>query len=199
MRVVVRFILPVKELSRSKRRLLVEDRVGLVVAMIQDTVAAILATDAGPVTVVSPDPKVRDLAGAMGVDFLGHGGALNEAIRDARQPGMTAAVLPDLPALTAAALLEVLALAPGFVPDTAGTGTTMAIDTDLQPVFGPGSAAAFTAGGLPALAAGPGVRCDVDTTQDLARAVGLGVGPHTSAHLARRGPARVTRTGPRMR
>ena len=196
---MVRFILPVKELTRSKRRLLVEDRVGLVVAMLQDTVAAIRATDAGPVTVVSPDPKVRDLAEALGVDFLGHGGQLNEAIRDAQRAGMTAAVLPDLPALTAAALLKVLTVAPGFVPDAAGTGTTMAIDTDLHPVFGPGSAAAFRAQGLPALPAQPGVRCDVDTAQDLARAVGLGVGPHTSAHLARRGPARATRTGPRMR
>lgn len=194
---MVRFILPVKELARSKRRLLVEDRQGLVVAMIQDTVAAICTADAGPVTLVSPDPHVRGLAQGMGVGFLRHGGLLNDAIRDARLPGMNAAVLPDLPALTATALLDVLALAPGFVADAAGTGTTMAIDADLQPVFGPGSAAAFGAAGLPALPAAPGLRCDVDTAQDLARAVALGVGPHTSAHLARRRPARVTQTGPR--
>jgi 2-phospho-L-lactate guanylyltransferase len=54
----------------------------------------------------------------------------------------------------------------------------------VEPQFGIGSAARHDTLGA-RLEAGPGLRCDVDTAEDLDAAESLGLGPATAAVLAR--------------
>ena len=80
-----------------------------------------------------------------------------------------------------------------MVPDADGTGHHAAHRARagplLRPASGPGSRAAHEAAGHVVLAdVGAGLRRDVDTTADLAAAVGLGVGPATAAALAALAP-----------
>ena len=107
------------------------------------------------------------------------------------------ALQADLPALRPSELDEALhdaaaLFASGarraFCPDAQGTGTTLllaAAGAPLDPRFGAGSAARHRASGaVPLDAAGPGLRRDVDTGDDLCAAAELGLGPHTRAVLA---------------
>ena len=162
----------------------------VVEAIRADTLAAVRASAAVARVVV-----VSDQAGD-GVDLVQRSPGLNGALRDgaahsAREwPGDgVAALVGDLPALRTAELTAALAAAAGhpsaFVADADGTGTTLLAarpGTRLAPGFGLGSAArhAQTAA---ALGAGPGLRQDVDTADDLAGAIRLGVGPATAAAL----------------
>lgn len=196
----MRFILPVRGLGRGKTRLAapaaVRDR--LTVAMLRDCLAAVRATGAAEVVVVSPDPSIREVAVRDGALALDHPGGLNDAIRAAVVPGVCAALLPDLPALQPDHLhLALTGRAAGFVADVSGTGTTLLFGPDLQPAFGPGSAARHEAAGyqridLPEC----GLRVDVDTAVDLVRAQRLGVGPHTARALAWSGADPAVRIGP---
>lgn len=182
---MVLWVLPVKDLTLGKTRLEVPGvaREDLIVAMLCDTVEAVLGSETGPVVLVSPDERVEQLAAQYSVKFLFHNGDLNAAIA-AAVSGVSAALLPDLPAVRAEDLRAVvLQHARGFVPDAAGTGTTCAFDRDLQPHFGPGSAAAHAAAGLPLIDAHARLRRDVDTAADLAQARQLGLGRHTAALL----------------
>lgn len=196
----MRWILPVKDPRRGKSRLSVPgaDRQELILAMLRDTLEAVLATGRGQVVLVGPAADVEALSHEYGAGFLRHGGVLNEAIAAACSPELLcAALLPDLPALRAEDLDDVLSRnARGYVPDAAGTGTTLALDQGLVPRFGPGSAAAFHAVGLPRLTAAPSLRRDVDTAGDLAAAEQLGLGRHTAALLARVRGRPDVRTGP---
>ena len=178
----------------------------LALALAHDTVAAVLAARAvRRLLVVSPDPVVAAELAAVGVEVvpdvtdglnaaLRHGAALLRAA----DPGTPVGALQaDLPALSSAeldaALHDAAALfATGarraFCPDAEGTGTTLlraAAGADLDPRFGAGSAARHRASGaVPLLTAGPGLRRDVDTGDDLCAAAELGLGPHTRAVLA---------------
>ncbi len=196
----MRWILPVKDVEHGKSRLTVPGvaRADLLLAMFEDTLAAVLATGFGEVVVVSPDGDVARLARAHGVRVRAHGGSLNEAVAALCPPDLRcAALLPDLPAVRTEELaLVVQGNLRGFVPDATGTGTTLAVDTGLVPRFGAGSAAAYGRAGLPALAAGPGLRRDVDTADDLAEARRLGLGAHTAAVLERAKGRPDLRTGP---
>jgi 2-phospho-L-lactate guanylyltransferase len=197
---VVRFILPVRGLGRGKSRLGLSAtlRRDLVSAMLADAIAAARATHLGPVVVVSPDPDALDLAEASGAEPFAHSGGLNAAIAAAAGPGRCAALLPDLPAVRSGELAQVLRTwTAGFVPDASGLGTTMLFGQHLRPSFGPGSAAAHAASGyhridLPLC----GLTLDVDTWQDLQRAIDLGVGLQTSKLLARQGADPALRIGP---
>lgn len=125
--------------------------------------------------------------------------ALAEAAEHASRqwPGDgVAALVGDLPALSAAELDDVLGRAAdvpaAFVPDSAGVGTTLltaAPAVGLRPAFGDGSAARHR-GYASELHAGPGLRHDVDTPDDLRAALTLGVGAHTRRALAPTGAAR---------
>lgn len=183
--VVVRFILPVKDLALAKTRLDVSDRQAVVKAMLLDTIETVVGAALGPVVLVSPDPAVAAIAVEYGLHFVKHDGGLNEAITSAVTTGICAAILPDLPALRGDDVTRLVGQGSGFVPDAAGTGTTMAIADPLVPLFGPGSAAAFEKHGLPRLAMAPTGRCDVDDASSLARALDLGVGEHTRRALGR--------------
>lgn len=185
----MRFILPVKGLGLGKTRLLVPASVrsALVTAMLRDCLFAVRASGLGPAVVVSPDPAVHALADAAGAEVLDHAGDLNEAISAAAAAptrNRYAALLPDLPALRAEELLRVISEhAAGFVPDAAGTGTTLLFGERLRPRFGPGSADKHAEAGYPPVHL-PfcGLTADIDTWDDLLRARGLQMGPHT-AHV----------------
>ena len=185
-------------------------RADLALALARDTLAAVLGTAVRTVAVVSADPRARALAGTSDrvivVDDGGDG--LDAAVRrggadlraraaaggPARREGAVAALQADLPALRPAELTAALAAATAafaagapaaFVADHTGAGTTLLVTrpgADPRPRFGPGSAAAHAALGAVALpGAWPGLRTDVDTPDDLARARALGVGPATAA------------------
>ncbi|MCL3860288.1 2-phospho-L-lactate guanylyltransferase [Actinotalea sp. K2] len=204
-------MVPVKLVAQGKTRLAgtlePAARGALVTAMALDTLASVAATQAvGRVVLVTDDPGLRravvDLPGAwVHVMEEPDGGGLNPAlaagIREARQadPGHgVAVVLADLPGLRPHDLEEVLRAAAAHprsvVNDAEGTGTTVLAalpGVDLEPRFGPGSAAAHRAAGHVALVLPEGspARQDVDLPADLASVGRIGVGPRTRAVLDR--------------
>jgi 2-phospho-L-lactate guanylyltransferase len=199
-------VIPVKVLAVAKSRLIgldVDRRAQLALAMAADTVAAALAAPPVATVIVVTDDKVvgaelGDLGAVVIEDQPAAG--LNPALifgagySDTRWPGRgRAAMAGDLPALRPAELALVLARAASageaFVPDAAGTGTTLYAagpGVVFRPAFGLGSRDRHLAAGaveldLPELR---GLRQDVDTPGDLQLAAGLGLGPRTSAALA---------------
>jgi 2-phospho-L-lactate guanylyltransferase len=105
-----------------------------------------------------------------------------------------AALNADLPALRPTELTRVLDSAAqfprAFLPDAAAIGTTLLAATpgrQLHPAFGLDSRARHRAsGGMELRLTGvDSVRQDVDTGDDLRAALALGVGPRTTAAVAR--------------
>jgi 2-phospho-L-lactate guanylyltransferase len=198
-------VIPVKVLAQAKSRLTGlagQRRAELALAMAADTVAAALAAPpVSAVIVVTDDKVVGAELGRLGAVVVPDEPAagLNPALvfgadyADMRWPGRgRAAMAGDLPALRPAELALVLgradAAGEAFVPDAAGTGTTLyaaAPGTAFRPGFGPGSRDRHLAAGaveldLPGLR---GLRQDVDTPGDLRLAAALGLGPRTAAAL----------------
>jgi 2-phospho-L-lactate/phosphoenolpyruvate guanylyltransferase len=189
-------IVPLKAIPAAKSRLRSassgpQAHADLVEAIRADTLA--VAASAGQLLVVFDRPGDESLPWPVLVQSApGLNAALQEGDTLARRlrPAAAVAVLVgDLPALTAAELAAALQIAAGhprgFVADATGTGTTLLTarpGVELQPAFGPGSAARHA---LIAhyVDAGPGLRLDVDTASDLAEARKLGVGPATRARL----------------
>lgn len=203
----VDLVVPVKSLRHAKSRLRgVTGRsdaahTELVLAMVTDTVlAARAAPGVRGVLVVSADPEVSAALRGRGIEVTGEGPVpeLNAAyrhgesrVRARRGRGRRVAALQaDLPALRPAELgvaLHAAGADRAFCPDRQGSGTTLLIAATgeaLDPLFGPGSAGAHRDSGARRLELDtPSLRCDVDTAEDLACAVDLGLGPHTSALL----------------
>ncbi|MBF6165573.1 2-phospho-L-lactate guanylyltransferase [Streptomyces gardneri] len=205
----VHAVIAVKSLDRAKSRLAdrlrPEHRARLVLAMLADTVTATTAVgDVVSVTVVTPDPAVADLARTLGADVHPEprgprSGGLNTALaataaalRDAHGPIDLLALQADLPALRPEELSDMLAAAPrglrSIVVDHEGSGTAALVVRDplaaLDPRFGPGSARSHIGAGAVDLTGDwPGLRLDVDTADDLDRAVALGAGNATRAVL----------------
>lgn len=167
----------------------------LVLAMAQDTVRAMLACPVvTEVVVVTDDPEVSHPLGRLGARVVPDAPAagLNAAIGHgaAQATGdWVAGATADLPALRPDELLAVLRTAGdagrrGFVPDAAGTGTTLLTappGVAVDPQFGPDSAARHAASGASRLdGPWPSVRRDVDTAADLTEAERLGLGPSTA-------------------
>ncbi len=190
----VTLLVPVKDGAATKTRLEVgADRRELMRAFARDAVAAARESSLADVVVVG-DPSLADL----GVPVLPDAGAgdLNAALRSAAAGlpagGPVAVMLADLPCLRSSELDEGLAAALRhggrcFVADSAGTGTTLlvAASGDLDPRFGVDSARRHLESGAHALTDPlPTLRQDVDTAEDLERALLLGVGPATTALLA---------------
>jgi 2-phospho-L-lactate/phosphoenolpyruvate guanylyltransferase len=199
-------VIPVKVLAEAKSRLAaltVTYRAQLALAMAADTVAAALA--AAPVAgviVVTDDAvvgaRLRGLGAVVIADepaaglnaALAFGAAYSQRHWPDRGRAAMAGDLPALrPAELALALDRAAAAGEAFVPDAAGTGTTVYAagpGTAFAPAFGPGSRDRHRAAGakeldLPDLR---GIRQDVDTPDDLELAAALGVGPRTAAALA---------------
>ncbi|MEU0137836.1 2-phospho-L-lactate guanylyltransferase [Streptomyces sp. NPDC006296] len=205
-------VVPLKPLARAKSRLgraMGGDlRPRLALAFAQDTVSAALSCGAvADVVVVTDDPVAGAALAALGARVVadapaaGLNAALEHGARSVRahRPGAAVAALnADLPALRPAELGRVLEFAGAFprafVGDAQGIGTTFlsaAPGTELRPAFGGASRARHLASGavevtLPDLGS---VRRDVDTGEDLAAALVLGVGRFTAGSVAPVAPA----------
>jgi len=197
-------LIPVKPAGRAKRRLrgvvAAGHHAALVRAMALDTItAALAASSIGAVVLVTADDSLATQARRLGAAIVGDAGALNVALREAadavrRPPDGVAALLADLPAVRVAELDGALDFAGSghglaFLADAAGTGTTLLAappGVAFTPRFGRASAAAHSAIARPLQeppTGWPGLRTDVDTPDDLKRALELGVGPHTAVLL----------------
>jgi len=191
---------PVKDLGRAKSRLRGAvpgvPHQDLVLALVLDTLDAALACPAvAAVLVVCSDEAVAAAARDLGAKVLPDepDAGLNPALAHgaaAAGAGPLAALAGDLPALRGtdlAAALDAVTVR-GYVRDAAGTGTTLLAapaGVPLAPRFGAGSARAHAQSGAVELTgAGPSLRRDVDTADDLAAAARLGLGPRTRAILA---------------
>src|SRR6478609_3010751 len=168
-------IIAVKRLGAAKTRLApvfaAETRERVVLAMLIDTITAaskVLAL--GSITVVTPDEDAAAAAAQLGTRVLtdptpdGHADPLNNAIDAAR------------------------AYPRSFVADRHGTGTSalFAFGVALDPLFGANSAAAHrNSGAIELTGAWPGLRCDIDTPDDLAAARKLGMGSATRRSTGR--------------
>ncbi len=201
-------VIAVKRLAAAKTRLApvfsAATREAVVLAMMVDTIRAALAVPAlHSVTVVTPDQVAADTARQMGAQALtdptpdGHGDPLNNAIAAAEAvvrestPNIIA-LQGDLPALQPQELAEAIAAARSyprsFVGDRHGTGTSalFAFDVPLEPRFGPDSARRHQhSGAIELTGAWPGLRCDIDTPDDLMVARRLGVGSATVQAIGR--------------
>lgn len=198
-------VVPVKLLALAKTRLAAygdHGRAELALAFAGDVVSAALACSAvARIVVVTDDVRAAERLTAPGVVVVPDvpGGGLNPALEhgaallraDDPRSGV-AALLSDLPALRpadlAAALDQVLTRA--FVADASGLGTTLlaaAPGWDLAAAYGPHSCERHRSSKATELVGSPGLRRDVDTPQDLAEALRLGVGPRTAAVVAQLG------------
>lgn len=196
-------VIAVKRLTAAKTRLAPAfspaTRGGVVLAMLEDTIAAATAVPAvGPVIVVTPDADAAAAALRLGALALedptpaGHRDPLNNALAAGaatahRDTANVVALQGDLPALRDSELAEAISVARlhprSFVADRHGTGTAalFAFGVELHPLFGAESALRHRRSGAVELTGDwPGLRCDIDTAQDLVDARQLGVGPATS-------------------
>jgi 2-phospho-L-lactate guanylyltransferase len=193
-------LVPVKYGRGAKTRLAGVDPAGradLMTAFARDAICAARRTELAEVYVVGDPAALQELAVELDVPIIPDegDGDLNQALRHAAarvaRPGRGVAVmLGDLPCLRTEDLELALSRdGRAYVADAAGTGTTMLLTppgTDLDPRFGRDSAQAHEASGAaPIAGALTSLRLDVDTTDDLDRAVELGVGAHTARVLAR--------------
>lgn len=204
----VGLVIAVKRLAAAKTRLApvfsASTRESVVLAMMIDTVRAALAVPAlQTVTVVTPDQVAAEAALELGAHVLtdptpdGHRDPLNNAIATAEAvirestPNIVA-LQGDLPALQPQELAEAIAAARGyrrsFVGDRHGTGTSalFAFGVALDPRFGADSAQRHRhSGAIELTGAWPGMRCDIDTPDDLLVARRLGVGAATTQAIGR--------------
>ncbi|MEU6980568.1 2-phospho-L-lactate guanylyltransferase [Streptomyces sp. NPDC046371] len=197
-------VVPLKPLARAKSRLAPAAagalRPRLALAFAEDTVAAALACAAvRDVVVVTDDREAGAALAALGARILADvpGGGLNGAlahgareVRAARAGAAVAALNADLPALRSAELTRVLEAAGqfprAFLADAAEIGTTFlsaSSGTELEPAFGGASRRRHLSTGAVEIRLDgvDSVRRDVDTGEDLAAALALGVGPRTAA------------------
>jgi 2-phospho-L-lactate/phosphoenolpyruvate guanylyltransferase len=203
----VRLVIAVKRLESAKTRLApmfaAPVREQLVLAMLVDTITAAARVPAvESITVVTPDAAAAAAAEQLGAVALpdptpaGHGDPLNNAIRAAAgDDEFVAALQGDLPALQAHELAEAIesarAYTRSFVADRHGSGTAalFAFGVPLDPRFGSESATRHRQSGAVELTGGwPGLRCDIDTPEDLHAATALSLGTATGQVTAIRHP-----------
>lgn len=201
-------IIAVKRLSVAKTRLApafpAPQREAVVLAMLVDTITAASAAEGlEHITVVTPDEAAAAAAADLGAEVLedptpdDHDDPLNNALaaaeRSVAESVPNIVVLQgDLPALQSYELDEAISAARpnprSFVADRHGMGTAalFAFGTTLDPRFGRESSKRHRqSGALELTGAWPGLRCDIDTPEDLAVARRLGVGAATARALSR--------------
>jgi 2-phospho-L-lactate guanylyltransferase len=204
----VALVIAVKRLTAAKTRLApvfsAATRENVVLAMLIDTITAASAVPGlRSVTVVTPDEVAADATRALGARVLvdptpeGHHNPLNNALAAAESAARletpnVVALQGDLPALQTQELAEAIAAAReyprSFVGDRHGTGTSalFAFGVGLDPRFGPDSAQRHRhSGAIELTGAWPGLRCDIDTPDDLLVARRLGVGIATAQAIGR--------------
>jgi 2-phospho-L-lactate/phosphoenolpyruvate guanylyltransferase len=208
----IALIIAVKRLAAAKTRLApvfsAPTRERVVLAMLIDTVAAASKVESlRGITVVTPDELAADAARRLGAATLAdptpaeHPDPLNNAISAAEAailqtpsaPSNIVALQGDLPAMQPQELAEAIAAARAhdrsFVADRHGSGTAalFAFGAALKPEFGPDSARRHRHSGAVELTGPwPGLRCDIDTPDDLLTARRLGVGPATASAVGKR-------------
>lgn len=196
-----RVLVPIKQSGVAKSRLFGAtrrdaDHAQLVHAMQLDTLDAVLAVTTHPLVAgLSVVAEQLSVTLPTEIERLPDvGGGLNPALAAAAQDMArrhpsdgVVALVGDLPALRPADLLQALSQASrysrSFVRDLAGTGTTMlaaAAGVELDPRFGVDSARQHAESGAVELDAGLTLRADVDSPEDLRRALQLGAGLLTS-------------------
>lgn len=203
----VALIVAVKRLTAAKTRLApvfsARTREKVVLAMLIDTLTAAAGVEAvGSITVITPDDDAAAAAAGLGANVLSdptpgdHPDPLNNAIAVAAgtlaaEFTNTVVLQGDLPALQTQELAEAIAAARqyrrSFVADRLATGTAAlcAFGAELDPEFGPDSAARHRrSGAIELTGAWPGLRCDVDTPADLVAARRLRVGAATARAIA---------------
>ena len=204
----VGLVIAVKRLADAKTRLAPVfaggSREHVVLAMLLDTIAAARAVSAlHSITIVTPDETAAAAARGLGAEVLpdptpsSDPDPLNSAILAAaaavadRTPNI-AVLQGDLPALRSVELEEALTQGQShrrsFVADRHGSGTAalFAFGSPLDPRFGADSAHRHRDSGAVELTGPwPGLRCDIDTPEDLAAAERLGVGAATAEALRR--------------
>lgn len=192
-------VVPQKALATAKGRLELDprDRRVLAEAMLHDTLDAVAATASVSHVLVLLD-QPGDLGAhpaweVVSAPGLGLNGSIARGVREVRRRFARhgVVVVPgDLPALDPHELetcLERAACHPrGYLPDLAGTGTTILTATGgapVRPAYGVGSARAHAAGGARLIdpSGVDSVRTDVDDLGSLAAALALGCGPRTTA------------------
>ncbi|KAA0081161.1 2-phospho-L-lactate guanylyltransferase [Mycolicibacterium sp. P9-64] len=209
-------IIAVKRLGAAKTRLApvlsAEGRENIVLAMLVDTIGAASAVAAvRTITIVTPDEVAAGIARELGAHVVvdptpeNHPDPLNNAILHAASiVGATTpnivALQGDLPALQTDELAEAIAAARGarraFVADRQGTGTAalFAFGVAPDPLFGPDSARRHAdSGAIQLTQEWPGLRCDIDTAEDLSVAMRLGVGLATTRAVGTIGLTAVER------
>ncbi|HEY5151158.1 MAG TPA: 2-phospho-L-lactate guanylyltransferase [Mycobacterium sp.] len=195
----VGLIIAVKRLAAAKSRLAPMFSAGtreqVVLAMLVDTVTAARAVDSvRSITVVTPDETaasaVRELGAVVVPDDTApdHPDPLNAALLTAwtavaRRTPNTVVLQGDLPALQTGELSAALSQARlhrrSFVADhhASGTSALFAFGVPLDPRFGADSAHRHReSGAVELIGAWPGLRCDIDTPDDLLAATALGMG-----------------------
>lgn len=199
-------VIAVKDLRRAKTRLAgpfsSSQRQLLVLAMLQDTIAAVQSVPAiGPIAVVTPDQRVAQLVTQLGVMAIdepiggNRGERLNAALsageRSIRDYACNVVVLQgDLPSARARDLAHAVhrarSFSRSFVADRHGAGTVMlfGFGVPLRPQFGTDSAARHReTGAIELTDVAPGLCCDIDTVADLRLAAEMGCGPATQSLL----------------
>lgn len=200
-------IVAVKRLAAAKTRLSPVFSAGtreqVVLAMLVDTITAARAVDAvASITVVTPDDTAAAAARELGAEVLFDAtpptepDPLNTAVRFAwstvsRLTANTVVLQGDLPALQTHELTEAVTEARAhrrsFVADRPGSGTAalFAFGGPLDPLLGRDSARRHRDSGAVELSgAWPGLRCDIDTIDDLEAARLLGLGATTTRAIA---------------
>ncbi|MCH9735709.1 MAG: 2-phospho-L-lactate guanylyltransferase [Actinomycetia bacterium] len=195
-------VIAVKRITAAKTRLApaftTSNRENIVLAMLVDTIdAASAVTALQSVTVVTPDETAATAARRLGALVLadptpeGHPDPLNNALLAAetvvrKHTANVVALQGDLPAMQTHELAEAIDAARGrprsIVVDRHGTGTSalFSFGAALDPHFGADSAERHRRSGAVELAgAWPGLRCDIDTPEDLIAGRRLGIGPAT--------------------
>jgi len=207
----VGLIIAVKRLAVAKSRLASVFSAGtrerVVLAMLVDTITAAQGVGAvHSVTVVTPDPTAAAAARELGSEVVDDPtpetdpDPLNNAILTAwssvaqRTPNIVV-LQGDLPALQSQELSDALSEARlhrrSFVADrhASGTSALFAFGSPLSPRFGADSSRRHRESGAVELTgAWPGLRCDIDTPDDLLVAQRLGVGAATAAAIGRHPP-----------
>jgi 2-phospho-L-lactate guanylyltransferase len=197
-------VVPVKELPVAKTRLALPAaaRADLALAMALDVVAAATACPAvAGVIAVTNDLRAAAALDALGIRVVADtaDAGLNPALADGARLARAwwpragvCALASDLPCARADELAEALGEAAAYeravLADARGDGTTLltaAPAVALDPRYGTSSRHAHVGAGARALPRGrwPSLERDVDTPDDLAAAVALGVGPATAAAL----------------
>jgi 2-phospho-L-lactate guanylyltransferase len=187
-------VVPVKELDRAKERLAPvlapERRQALMLAMLEDVLAALAATPGlGGLAVVTVDAAARRLAARYGARIIeigardGHSGAVAAAARLLTAEGCPGilTVPGDIPLVTPADIAQLLAAhrpAPAFTiapsRDEHGSNAIICSPPGAVPLrfgedsFFPHLRAAEACGIRPTVLRLPGIALDIDTPEDLA-------------------------------